>query len=249
MAETTLPTADESIRDLQELLAIWGHSSNPVMVQIMDDSWVRAAMVRVQADHAVALARAAIVLIDNEMFIQSAPLIRQMWECSITGAWAATTTNSGQGLLAEADRSHALVMKALGAMAGEPDVEVEDLVGEWQEFRTPESKQIEQRCRALDGGKWLYAYFRLLSQFSHGDGALFSQYIEVGEVRSEFGHPWAFRNMREFPYTDTVLGLAVVALHLTMLAWDEVSDGHPWEERLAAFADAHGIRSSLRGFR
>lgn len=246
MPSNGFPATTASVNDLRELIDLWGGPDAVVNLRIMDGSWARAAMVRVQAEHAVALANSIVLLIENEMFIQCGPLIRQLWECGITGAWAAITSGAGDGLLAAADRSYAWTVKALASIDGNTDADAEDLLRQERKWILP---SIEQRCYALDGGGWLYAYYRLLSQFSHGDGALFSHYIEEGEEREDFGHPWAFRDMRTFPYTGLLTALAVVNLHLALLAWDEVSEGHPSERALTAFAQARGIRSSLKYLR
>ena len=234
-----IPTVETSRAALHDLVALWP-DSKVVRVPYMDDSWVRAGSIWVQAEHAVRTAQAILLLDDNKMFIQCGPLARQVLECGTTAAWMVKTPFSGQAVFADAKKKHQRVMLALAQMTGQP-VPEQDYADEWDSYYK-QAKDMEQRARVVDDGVWIYPYFRLLSGFSHGDGSLVQTYLETLEEPHVHGHQFQFRDPEQFPYREAVLALTVVMVHIAMLAWDHVSEDHALREPLRPLAKKHGLR-------
>ena len=242
-----VPAEQESLNRLEELLTIWsGDGAETVPIPILDQHWSRGAAVYAQAEHASNLAKSVLLLYRQGMRIQAVPLLRLIQECGVTAAWLATTEGSGDAALAEAQRQHALLRRALARTAAQPDdPELDPLLDEAKKAATEEGKHFEARCRALDEGRWLYANYRLLSQYSHAGAGLLDAYLDEGEPDPRFGHGYRLIDPQTFPMRDAVLSIGVVFLHMAVLAWDHVSDLHERSAALAGLAHDAGIQTKF----
>jgi hypothetical protein len=236
------PTADESIAALRELLSVWSSGEGPVDVRVMDNSILRGLSIRVQVEHAIALTHSVMLLVKNAMYMQSIPLVRMTMECAVTAAWMAVTPYSAFAAAHDGATKRQRLLAALADIAGEvdADTDMEFEAAEFAAHASGEAAIFEQRCLSLAGGEWIYGYYRLLSEASHSGTALLDFYMDETEDGG-----LAFADLSKFRYTDVALGLQVVMLHIALISWDEVSEGHPNAQRLTEIASHLGINSIL----
>lgn len=243
---TKVPSEAESLEALHELIGVWDDATHESLtVPVMDNHWHRAASVWVQADHAIALARSVEVLWQQGMRLQCVPLLRLILECGVTGAWLARTDGSSDASVAEYTRLHVALVKGVRAMAGaEHDPDLDVMLAEAKQGATDEAKWIEARCKALDGGAWMYTYYRLLSKYSHGGAGLMDAYVRQGEPEVNGGGPYR-GDPQTFDGANIMLATSVVFLHTAMTAWASIDPEHQSGDVLAEFGTAHGMSATL----
>lgn len=249
-AMTTVPTPIQSIEAIQRLLSLWDSATTSISVQVLDGGILRGTAIRVQVDHAVALTESILLLNEHGMNIQAMPLVRMTMECVVTAEWLAITPYSADAAARKGAKAHERLMRALAEMAGDnTDADAEDLrkmVDDSAAFASGEAQHFEQRCRALQGGEWIYGYYRLLSKFSHAGTGLLDVYLEQSEPSDATPNGIAFADTTKFPFTNIALGLQAVLLHIALTAWDEVSEGHPHSEMLTGIANELGMSTILQ---
>ncbi len=249
-----IPTEAESLDGLRELIGLWGAHDGEIAIPALDplrngkppSGTQRGLGCWVQAEHAVRSADAAVLLWGNDMVIQAVPSIRMIHECAVTAVWFVQTPGSGHAAVADAQRHHALLMTGVGAMTGEDTAkEVTELFKAADEFATAEGKHFEKRCSAITDGSWLYPWYRMLSQFSHGGANLLNAYAVYDPEDDSHGHGFHIQDPTIDDYRRLYLGVAVATLHMAMAAWDAMDKTRARTDGLAAFADARGFEASF----
>lgn len=235
------PRPDASRAAIEDLIAIW--PLNPVVtVTASDDAYLRSLTIWVFAEHAVRTARAVLALDDARMYMQCAPLARLVYECGMTAAWMVRTPFSGHSIFTAAKQQHDLLFDGLAKMTGMPVPEDDEDAMAGLEG-APKLPKFWERVKALDGGRWIYTYYRLLSGVSHAEGLLVGAYLEQADVDHEHGHRFQFRPPERFQLRDVVLVLTVVALNFALWSWDEVSEDHALLAELERVGKKHGLGS------
>lgn len=235
------PSPEVSRAAIQDLVDIWPESP-VVTVKPMDDAYLRTISIWVFAEHAVRTAKAVLVLDEQRMYMQCGPLARMVYECGVTAVWMVKTPKSGHTMFKGAKKAHDLLMEGFANMAGVPVPEDdEDAMTGLEDAEQP--PKLWQRAKFLDGGKWIYPYYRFLSAFSHGEGSLIQEYLEEKDAGHAWGHRIQFRDPEEFRWRHVVLALTVVMLNFALLAWDQVSEQHGLREPLARIAKKHLLNS------
>ncbi|GAA2749460.1 hypothetical protein GCM10009869_05300 [Amnibacterium kyonggiense] len=244
MRETTpqdAPTADASRAAIEDLMSIW--PDRPlVTVTAKEDAYLRSTAIWVFAEHAVRTAKAVLVLDEQKMYMQCAPLARLVYECGMTAAWMGQTPYSGHSLFKAAKKQHDLLIGDLARMANVPvpkdDEDAMTGLGDAEQL-----PKFWARAKVLDGGKWIHPYYRLLSAASHGDGSLVEEYLEEVDEEHAWGHRHQFRDPEQFRWRHVVLALTVVALNFALWTWDEVSVDHELRDDLERVGKKHHLGS------
>ena len=247
---TTVPTPTQSLEAIRRLLSLWDGAATSVNVQVLDGGILRGIAIRVQVDHAAALTESILLLNEHGMNIQTVPLVRMTMECAVTAAWLAITPHSADAAAHEGAKAHERLIEAMTEMAGgSSDADAGDPrkpINESAVFASGEAQHFEQRCRALQGGEWIYGYYRLLSKFSHAGTGLLDVYLQQSEPSDAMPNGITFADLNRFPFTNIALGLQAVMLHIALTAWDEVSEGHPQGETLTGIANELGMSTILQ---
>lgn len=242
---TKMPDAEESISVLKELIALWESHGTSIAVPKIGDSIMTGVAIQVQVEHAVRVSEAVIVLAREGLFIQVAPLVRLVLECAVSAAWYTLHPDNVKSSMLEAARLKNLLIEGLGGLTDspyEPHAEWTKISEELAEFRSAEAHQFEQRCSALAGGSYLYPYYRLLSEASHGGTALVEEYMD--EVPKSTDNPtgFAFHRHAPYKYRDGALALNVVVLALALRAWDDIAPDHPDRAQIDEIAERIGAQ-------
>jgi hypothetical protein len=254
-----LPTMDESVAILERLVAVWRDpATTPTAVPVLDGSAGRGMLTLGQAEHAVGLTDAILVLVKVGMFVQAAPLVRLTLECAITAAWFAVTPGSGDAAskdFANSRENLVIAMEDLADPAGRvARQKVRDAArvaakASGAELRRDaldgEASRFEQRCNALVGGEWAYPYYRLLSEYSHGGAGLLEHYGRDIEPSPANPLGLEYDPTREFEYAAVELGAQATSLIIALQAWDDIVPSHPMRTALAEIAAEMGAVVNL----
>lgn len=243
------PTIDESVEVLRELLESWDSKPPTVEVPILEGSPSRAVSILSQAEHAVGLTRAVIVLCEAGMNVQAVPLVRLTMECAVTAAWLSVTPGSAESANLEGARQRRKLlfdMERLSTVPSDGSLDsVDEIIDRFAPSDSAEARKFEERCRSLAGGDWLYPYYRLLSGYSHGGTLLMDHYIQEAGVTDAAPLGWVYVADAPFEHAEITTGLQVVLLHLALTAWTSVAVGHPMRTDLAEIAERTGISMEI----
>lgn len=235
------PSPDRSRAAIRDLLDIWPEEPL-VTVTRSDDAYLRSTAIWTFAEHSVRTAKAILLLDDNRMYMQCGPLARLVSECGATAAWMAQKPMSGHALFKGAKSKHDRLIQGLAEMAGVPVPEDDpDAMTGLEDSK--EEPPFRQRADFLDGGKWIHAYYRFLSGFSHGDGSLVQEYLEERDAEHQWGHRVVFRDPEHFRWRHVVLALTTVMLNFVLWSWNEVSEDKALREPLEQIGRKHGLGS------
>jgi hypothetical protein len=199
----------------------------------------------------VALAEAALILVEHGMLVQAVPLIRLTVECGITAAWWSVTPHSGEAANHEAARLRLAMVTDMAKLAGpvaavdaeESIADVRKMVAELKAYESVEASKFIDRVGSLAGANWVYAYYRLLSAYSHAGALLLDHYLEPAP-NTRLG--WAYKTDPAFEHAETLLALQPIALLLAMKASDDLTIGHPRRGRLNEISTRMGTDAVIR---
>jgi hypothetical protein len=246
------PSLESSTEILRELVAVWKDALGENReLRVLDGSPTRAVSALAHADHAVALSEAALLLADHGMLVQAVPLVRLSVECGITAAWWSVTPHSGEAANHEAARQRLAMVTDMAKLAGpvaaadaeESIADVRKMVAELKAYETVEAGKFIDRVGSLAGANWVYAYYRLLSAYSHAGALLLDNYLEPAP-NTQLG--WAYKPDPVFEHAETLLALQPIALLLAMKASDDLTIGHPRRDRLNEIATHMGTDAVIR---
>jgi len=250
--ESSPPPIELSSAFLRELVALWRDSAGEDReVQVLDGSPIRAVSALAHADHAVALTEAVLLLAEHGMLVQAVPLVRLTVECGISAAWWSVTPHSGEAANHEAARLRLALVTDMAKLAGpvaaadaqESIADVRKMVAELKAYESLEAGKFVDRVGSLAGANWVYAYYRLLSAFSHAGALLLDHYVQLAPNTS-LG--WAYKTDPVFEHVETLLALQPIALLLGMKAADDLTIGHPRRTPLDEIATRMGTEAVIR---
>ena len=246
------PSIELSSEFLRKLVALWKDAAGENReVQVLDGSPTRAVSALAHADHAVALTEAVLLLAEHAMLVQAVPLVRLTVECGVTAAWWSVTPRSGEAANHEAARLRLAMVTDMAKLAGpvaaadaqESIADVRKMVAELKDDESLEAGKFIDRVGSLAGANWVYAYYRLLSAFSHAGALLLDHYVELAP-NTRLG--WAYKTDPVFEHAETLLALQPIALLLAMKASDDLTVGHPRRVRLNEIATRMGTEAVIR---
>lgn len=133
------------------------------------------------AHHAARLSRAVLALHDAGHDLEAMPLIRQTVECAMNAAWLLITKDGGVALGAVDTKSRRVMYREVTELGMADLSEVLRRVDE-EEARNEQTithtRSFEERCRAVSGGRHIYAMWRTLSLYSHATSSIADAYLE-----------------------------------------------------------------------
>ena len=254
----TVPSINDSVSMLKRLLDLW---RDPALiaftVPILESRVERGIFALGEAEHAAGMTDAILLLVEKEMFVQTAPLVRLTLECAVTGAWFAVTPGSGTAGTKDAARARAVLdiaMEDLADPAGRVARERTRSVAKSQGTTKSkvsgeksstskvdgEASHFEQRAESLAGGDWFYPYYRLLSEYSHGGAALLEHYGRPVDAVPSNPLGLEYDPKREWELAAIAMGVQAVALITALKAWDDLAPEHPMRDRLDSIAEEMG---------
>lgn len=134
------------------------------------------------AHHAARLSRAVLTLHEAGHDLEAMPLIRQTLECALNAAWLLVTDSGGTALIAVDTKSRRVMYREVTELGLADLSEILRRV-EQEEARDAETvtrtRSFEERCRAVSGGRHIYAMWRTLSLYSHATSSVADVYLET----------------------------------------------------------------------
>jgi hypothetical protein len=244
-----VPSPDESIGVLHRLLGIWHARDGEASIPLLDGTMTPGMAIHVQAEHIAELTASVITLVHNNIYLSTAPLIRLSLECAVNAVWWASDPDGVRASLHEAGRQGRLLTRAMGRLRPEHTArtdEIDQILNANATFARTEARVFERRCKAIPGGQRLYAYYRLLSEASHGGIPLLGEYSQKVPKTQWNPEGVALIQRPHYRQLEFALGTQIVSFALALAAWDSVLPGHPDEAELYQLADEIGLSPLLR---
>ncbi|ROQ38308.1 hypothetical protein EDF46_1938 [Frondihabitans sp. PhB188] len=244
-----IPTVEESIVAMRELLVIW-RASKSIDVPIIDDSLLPAVTIRALVEHAVSLTDSVILLAEHGHFSQAAGLSRSTMECAVTAAWMSVTPKAGNAVAHEWARNRKNLFEAWAmdtALDLSPDIEeAQQMMLDWREDASAAARNFQRLCGQLIGGGQLYGVYRALSGYVHAGPGLADLYVTQTAKTETAPDGWAFLERAAYKMTDEAMAMHVAMLSLAMSAWDLIDPKHPDDVALQAKADRFGYGRTIK---
>lgn len=201
------------------------------------------------SSHAHRLARAAFMLLDDGLVLESIPPIRTMFECALTAQWVAQVDGAVEAFFNAQDRSRRNVLEELKLIswaAGlEPDIDqARQAMDEIEKRETNAWPSFKAICEDLTpGGAEAYLSYRVMSQTSHASAMLMDHYFELAtdgpvSVRRRF--------IVAQPDRDAWSSMALCTLVWAGQAVEYAIPGRPRRSQIQAAARTLGIPHVLR---
>lgn len=208
---------------------------------MINENPLTGTAIRVLAEHAVALTDSIVLLTEQDMLIQAAPLIRLTMECGVTAAWLSVAPNAGNEANHEAARQRRAIFEGMLREAALEDeqslADAREIVQDLAEHQSEAARKFERRCNQIVGGKELYVHYRILSDVSHAGLGLMDQYLLEADRNSETTEGYALVSPANYRTADVAFGYQVAMLCLTLTAWDNLIKEHPRSAKLQGVAD------------
>ncbi|POH69143.1 hypothetical protein C3B59_05750 [Cryobacterium zongtaii] len=186
----------------------------------------RAVAIHTHAHHAVKMARALLVLDDATTGGEIVPIVRLILECGVTAAYLLLKDGSGDSMIRKGSDLRRVALKdmvALGMDAEDSLREATAKVAELDLAGVSSGWIFQQHCESLQGGKQIYALYRVLSSESHAGMRIADLYV-VDDDQSSIGV--AFVADRPSKSKVSSLGVAASMLFLAINA-DEIARAKP----------------------
>jgi len=178
------------------------------------------------AHHAARLSRAVLTLHEAGHDLEAMPLIRQTLECAMNAAWLLVTDSGGAALSAVDTKSRRVMYREVTELGLADLSEILRRV-EQEEARDAETvtrtRSFEERCRAVSGGRHIYAMWRTLSLYSHATSSVADVYLET--VRESEDAPLGVAMLLNADWDQGATWMRVQALML-LLAQIAADDAH-----------------------
>ncbi|WP_139320502.1 DUF5677 domain-containing protein [Saccharomonospora sp. CUA-673] len=174
-----LDEQQELLKLLRSLLDSW--QTLPPKAELCKGKTVaQVATVFGLAAHTHRLATAVDMLWSAGMYIESAPLIRGAMENALTAQFVAQVDDGVYGLLNNYARKRKNLVDEIVKAGYLSSDQLASQLDEWEPVQTPSTDsatKVQQLCNDLEpGGSQAYAWYRLLSAWSHAGGAIVDEY-------------------------------------------------------------------------
>lgn len=242
-----VPTIEESSKAIRELISIWKEQNRggTVEIPLMEGAPLVGITIHIMAKHAIALSESVLVLISENMFLQSTPLIRLTMECAVTAAWLSITPNAGNAARHEDARNRLATIKSIFEDPERIDdtllADATSAVAELSEHKSDAARKFEKRCKMIVGGEKLYVPYRTLSGPSHAGIGLTDLYLVKVEENPENPYGVSPLDKTNYPLADADLVQQVGMLALALTAWDNIQPTHPSRVALESIARDFGF--------
>ncbi|WP_067470319.1 hypothetical protein [Nocardia amamiensis] len=149
------------------------------------DAYIKAGVVLAFAVHTHRLGEIVLDLVERDTsMVLVLPSVRACYETALTAHWIAQSADAAVALFNEEIRQRRNLAKTLrsassSAMVGFADRVAHADLPDALTSSSAQAKSVERMLKDFDGvGTDAYAYYRLLSGYSHAGGSLADQYLE-----------------------------------------------------------------------
>ncbi len=199
------------------------------------------------AAHAHRLAKAALMLLDEDLVLEAMPTVRSLYEHALTAQWVGQdlNQNGAAGFFNEYRRARRATAQALRDTGRESSREKADRMEDTEPWKVvPDDAHKPARnfsvlCRELDAKEELYSYYRIMSAMAHASGHIVDSYVETVD-------PFVVRPQPQGHARKPCLYMCCVSLVLAGRAFDWMTRSHPRREELRKAARTLGIVPELQ---
>lgn len=244
-----VPNPGESVAVLQRLLRLWHAHDGGAAIPKIDGTSLPALAIHVQVEHIAELTTSVIQLLHSNIYLSTAPLVRLSMECAVNAVWWAREPIGVRSSMHEAARQSGLLVRAMRRLspgAFQDTRELDAVLRDYAVFASDEARVFEKRCKAIPGGEWIYPYYRLLSEASHGGPPLLSEYMRRIAPTEENPEGINLLQRPHYRHLEIALGTQVIMFALALAAWDSVLPDHPDEQELHELSDRLGFGELIR---
>lgn len=176
------------------------------------------------AHHAARLSRAVLTLHQAGHHLEAMPLIRQTLECAMNAAWLLVTDDGGAALNAVDTKSRRVMFQEVTDLGL---ADLSDVLHRLDEEESSNGKTVgrtrsfEERCRAVAGGKQIYAIWRTLSLYSHATSSIADVYLS--SVTEDEGNSYGVAILwhGDWDQAETWMRVQALMLLLAQIAADD----------------------------
>ncbi|GAA1809104.1 DUF5677 domain-containing protein [Agromyces neolithicus] len=243
------PAPGESIAVLNRLLRMWHAHDGGASIPLLDGTSLPALAIHVQVEHVAELTESIIELIRHNVYLSTAPLFRLSMECAVNAVWWASDPARVRASVHEAARQSDLFVRSVRRVqpgAFSDSAGMTESIKEFARFASLDARVFERRCRAIQGGAWIYPRYRLLSESSHGGIALLSEYSVHGTRTATNPDGLALVQRPHYRHLELALETQVILFALALAAWESVLPDHPDETELFELANDLGFGDLLQ---
>ena len=207
---------------IQQLVDLWdtdvdGHTQVPLRPDL--ELQASVAIYGLTA-HAVDCAQAISVLYETGHKIAAVPLIRTLFEDSVTAGWILVIPDAWKSMWSQGLKDRAAVIKE-GLPDHPDDKEAEgrhaDYLAQHNELGNAKGWKFEQRVNVLAGTQSMYLIYRFASGLTHAGLSVIDTYMTESVATSI---PVSYRRTGYHPTSDLFHSLAVGSLLQALIAWD-----------------------------
>jgi len=174
--------------------------------------------------HAARLSRAVLTLHEAGQHLEAMPLIRQTLECAMNAAWLLVSDDGGAALSAVDTKNRRVMFQEVTDLGLSDLSDVLTRLDE-EEARNGQTagrtRSFEERCRAVAGGKQIYAIWRTLSLYSHASSSIADVYLS--SAPEEEGNPYGVTMLwdGDWDQGETWMRVQALMLLLAQIAADD----------------------------
>ena len=228
---------------------MWHAHDGGAAIPLIDGTSLPGVAIHVQVEHIAELTTSVLELLRHHIYLSTAPLIRLSMECAVNAAWWAREPTGVRAAMHQAARQSSLLVRAVRRLspgAFRDTKHLDAVLADFAQFASDEARVFERRCKAIPGGEWIYPYYRLLSQGSHGGPPLLEEYMEPIPPTDENPAGISLVQRPHYRHLEIALGTQVIMFALAIAAWDSVLPSHPDEQALYQLGDRLGFGDMLR---
>lgn len=237
--------ADETVR----LVNLWEQHMARRMVPRDGLHPSNAIQIWTFAHHAARLSRAVVTLHEAGHDLEAMPLIRQTVECAMNAAWLLITEDGGVALGAVDTKSRRVMYREVTELGMADLSEVLRRVEE-EEARNEQTithtRSFEERCRAVSGGRHIYAMWRTLSLYSHATSSIADAYLEKVPESDDSPLGLALLLEADWDQEETWMRVQALMLLLVQIAADDAQAKPPHKTQLAKARRRLGVDWQIR---
>jgi hypothetical protein len=207
-----------------------------------------AVLIRGIVAHAVDCARGVVALYAAGHTVAAVPVVRTVFEDSITAGWVLVTPDGWKAVLSDGSDQRAKLMgeaRQFGTSADE--AEATERLAEYEEHVAQLGKAkgwpFNQRVNALEGTDALYLLYRYASSLTHAGAEIAGMYVtEDGNADLNVSY-W---RQASHPLAEDFLELAASSLLQALIAWDLAQAERRRERELDHLAATLGVKNTWR---
>jgi hypothetical protein len=206
------------------LVTLWEQLSSREFIPRDELQPSNALQIWTFAHHAARLSRAVLTLHQAGHHLEAMPLIRQTLECAMNAAWLLVTDDGGAALSAVDTKSRRVMFQEVTDLGL---ADLSDVLSRLEEEESRNGRTVgrtrsfEERCRAVAGGKQIYAIWRTLSLYSHASSSIADVYLSSAPEDTGNSYGVAMLWHGDWDQADTWMRVQALMLLLAQIAADD----------------------------